>query len=157
MTAMKSLVAAEAPIFPPGLDIPSPYAERMAGLERRALSIPFGLSGFGVFQTRIPAGEISGLHHRHTRRDEFIYVVSGQLVLVGDDGETVLGAGMCAGFPAGGAHHLENRSDAEVIYLDIGSGAVPGDEIEFPDDDLKLAPPVAGQRQGFTRRNGDPL
>jgi uncharacterized cupin superfamily protein len=157
MTGMKSLVAAEAPVFPPGLDIPSPYAARMAGLERRALSTPFGLSGFGVFQTRIPAGEISGLHHRHTRRDEFIYVVEGEVVLVGDEGETRLSPGMCAGFPAGSAHHLENRSACDVVYLDIGAGAVEGDEIEFPDDDLALAPPVAGQRRGFTRRNGDPL
>lgn len=157
MTAMKSLVAAEAPIFPPGLDIPSPYTERMAGLERRALSMPFGVCGFGVFQTRIPAGEISGLHHRHTRRDEFIYVVQGEVVLVGDDGETRLSAGMCAGFRAGSAHHLENRSAADVVYLDIGGGPVEGDEIEFPDDDLALAPPGAGQRRSFTRRNGDPL
>jgi uncharacterized cupin superfamily protein len=153
----KVLDAAEAPLMPPGLEIPSPYAERMAGLTRRALSGPFGLTSVGVAQTTLPAGAISGLHHSHSRREEFIYVVSGQLVLVGDDGERLLTAGMCAGFPPGQAHHLENRSDAEAVYLDIGAGAAPGDEIDFPADDLKLAEAVAGQRRGFVRRNGDPL
>ena len=153
----KAIAAAEAPIVPPGLEIPSPYAEQMAGLTRRALTPAFGIATFGVSQTTLPGRSISGLHHSHSRREEFIYVVAGELVLVGDDGETVLTAGMCAGFPPGSGHHLENRSDAEAVYLDIGSAHVPGDEIDFPNDDLKLAAPVAGQRQGFVRRNGDPL
>ena len=158
----KAIAAAEAPILPPGLDIPSPYAERMAGLTRRALTPTFGITTFGVSQTTLPARSISGLHHRHSHREEFIYVVGGELVLVGgvegeDGGETLLTAGMCAGFPPGSAHHLENRSDAEAVYLDIGGAAVPGDEIDFPDDDLMLADPVPGQRRGFVRRNGDPL
>ena len=157
MSILKALVAAEAPLFTGGLPVPSPHAERMAGMERRTLTGPFGISAFGVAQTRIPAGQISGLHHRHSRRDEFIYVMAGEVVLVGDEGETLLSAGMCAGFPAGSAHHLENRSTAEVVYLDIGTGAVAGDEIEFPDDDLMLAATAPDERPRFVRRNGDSL
>lgn len=134
---MKGLKASEGPIVPRGLKVPSPWAERMAGLERRALSSPLGVTGFGVARTLLPAGAISGLHHRHSRRDEFVFVLTGELVAVGDDGEAVLSAGMCAGFPAGSAHHLENRSDAEAIYLDISSLA-EGDEIELLEQGLRL-------------------
>jgi len=151
-----AVTAAEAPLVPGALDIPPPHAARMAGLERRALTAPFGVAAFGVFQTRLPPGGISGLRHRHSRREEFVYVLEGEAVLVGEEGETILSAGMCAGFPAGAAHQLLNRSDRDVIYLDITHPA-PADEVEFPDDDLALGDPQPGHRRGFTRKDGRPL
>ena len=47
-------------------------------------------------------------------------VLEGEAVLVTDDGEEVLRAGDCAGFAAGEAngHHIQNRSDAEVVLLE---------------------------------------
>lgn len=55
-------------------------------------------------------------------------------MLVKEDGETVLRAGMCAGFAAGGpAHMLENRSARDVV-LEIGDRAA-GDEVNYPADD----------------------
>jgi len=153
---LRGIAAAEAPIVPPTLDIPPPHAARMAGLERRALSAPFGVAAFGVFQTRVPPGEMSGLRHRHSRSEEFVYVLEGEAVLVGDDGETVLISGMCAGFPAGSAHHLLNRSERDLVYLEVAHAA-PGDEVEFPDDDLALAGPEPGRLRGFTRKDGGPL
>ena len=153
---LRAITAAEAPIAPPALDIPAPHAAHMAGLERRALSAPFGVSAFGVFQTRVPPGEMSGLRHRHSRSEEFVYVLEGEAVLVGDAGETVLSAGMCAGFPAGSAHHLLNRSDRDLVYLEV-TRAAPGDAVEFPDDDLALAKPEPGRLRRFTRKDGRPL
>ena len=39
------------------------------------------------------------MRHWHTHEEEFIYVLSGEVVLRTDAGEQVLTAGMCAGFP----------------------------------------------------------
>jgi uncharacterized cupin superfamily protein len=57
---------------------------------------------------------------------------------VSDAGELPLAPGRCAGFPANGpAHHLENRTDREVLVLEVGDRA-PGDHTSYPADDLVL-------------------
>jgi len=137
--AAGSPVAIEAAGVPPRTkpsSYPPPFAARMAGREKRALGDLFGLRNFGVNITRLAPGAASSLRHRHTRQDEFIYVLEGEPTLVTDGGEEVLLPGMCAGFPAGGtAHHLLNRTAADVVYLEIGDRS-PGDAAEYPDDDL---------------------
>ena len=71
--------------------------------------------------TRLFPGAASSVHHVHSRQDEMIWVVQGTPTLLTDAGEMLLRPGMCAGFPAGGSpHHLENRSDADVLYLECG-------------------------------------
>ena len=79
---------------------------------KRVLDDLFELTQFGVNLTTSPPGAWSAQRHWHERQDEFIHVVEGELVLISDDGEVTLGAGLCAGFPAGRAngHHLVNRS-----------------------------------------------
>jgi uncharacterized cupin superfamily protein len=54
---------------------------------------------------------------------------------------------MCAGFRAGSgnAHHLINRTDREVVYLEIGDRN-PGDTVIYPDDDLGRALAADGSR-----------
>ncbi|XKH35301.1 cupin domain-containing protein [Azospirillum doebereinerae] len=39
--------------------------------------------------TRLDPGASSALRHWHSRQDEFVYVVEGELVLVTDAGETL--------------------------------------------------------------------
>jgi uncharacterized cupin superfamily protein len=89
---------------------------------RRALGDAFGLTSFGVNLTRLAAGGMSALRHTHMREDEFIYILESEPVLVTNAGETSLRPGMCAGFKAGSgdAHHLLNRTEREVLYLEIG-------------------------------------
>jgi uncharacterized cupin superfamily protein len=50
-------------------------------------------------------------------------VLEGEATLVTDEGETRLGPGMAAGFPAatGNGHHIVNRSAALVRLLEIGT------------------------------------
>jgi uncharacterized cupin superfamily protein len=121
----------KASIYPPAL------AARVAGREKRPLGDLFGLRNFGVNLTRLPPGAESALRHRHKVQDEFIYILEGAPTLITDAGETLLGPGLCAGFPAGGtAHHLVNRSSADVVYLEVGDRA-PGEEVTYPDDDLQ--------------------
>ena len=120
-----------------GSGYPAPFAARVASRERRALGDVFGLQGFGVNLSRLPPGTASALRHWHTHEDEFVYVLDGTPTLVTNAGETLLGPGMCAGFRAdnGDGHHLVNRSDADVVYLEIG-GREAGDALTYPDDDL---------------------
>jgi len=52
-----------------------------------------------------------------------VYVLEGEATLVTNEGETTLGAGMVAGFPAdsGNGHHVVNRSATVVRLLEIGT------------------------------------
>ena len=110
----------------------------MAGREKRPLGDVFGLANFGVNLTRLVPGAISALRHAHSKQDEFVYVLSGNAVLISDEGDTLLTPGMCAGFRAGSgnAHHLVNRGDRDVLYLEIGD-RTGGDSASYPDDDLQ--------------------
>ncbi|MCB8745860.1 cupin domain-containing protein [Rhodoferax sp. U2-2l] len=116
---------------------PEPFRSMVTGRVKRPLGDLFGLSHFGVNITTLPPGTISALRHAHTRQDEFVYVVSGCLVLLTDEGRTELSAGMCAGFKAGSgnAHQLRNESTMDAVYLEVGD-RTPGDEVSYPDDDL---------------------
>lgn len=134
---------------------PEPFFSRMAGREKRPLGDLFGLGNFGVNLTTLAPGGESALLHRHSKQDEFIYIVEGTPVLVTDAGETQLEPGMCAGFPAGGpAHHLVNRSAAPVVYLEIGDRTA-GDEPTYPEDDLTPVRQSDGTRS-FAHKDGTP-
>ena len=134
---------------------PEPFASMVAGRAKRALGDVFGLTNFGVNLTRLAPGSRSALRHTHTRQDEFVFVLEGTATLVTNAGETALQAGMCAGFPAGhgDAHQLINRSDSDVVYLEVGD-RVAGDEVVYPDDDL-AARMIDGRWQ-FLHKNGQP-
>ena len=153
MKTLIAIVAGEAPARTRS-HYPPEFAARMAGRTKRPLGDVFGLSGFGVNLVTLEPGAQSSLRHRHLVQDEFVYVIAGEVVLAHDGGETVLRAGMCAGFAHGGtAHHLLNRSDADAVYLDVGDRR-PGDSAEYPDDDLRAEAVPGGWR--FTRKTGEP-
>lgn len=145
--------AGVAPRLKPSI-YPGPLASRVANREKRVLGDLFGLANFGVNYTRLGPGAVSALRHAHSRQDEFVYVLEGHPVLVTNEGETTLEPGMCAGFPAGtgDAHHLVNRGQRDVIYLEIGD-RTPGDDVVYPDDDLLVTRGPDGARS-FTRKDG---
>ena len=134
---------------------PEPFASRMMGREKRPLGDVFALSNFGVNLTRLAPGALSALRHAHSLQDEFIYVLQGHPVLITNAGETPLQPGMCAGFKAGtgDGHQLVNRSDEDVVYLEVGDRTA-GDTATYPDDDLQAAM-VNGQWQ-FAHKDGTP-
>jgi uncharacterized cupin superfamily protein len=146
--------ATEAPARTKPSNYPEPFASRMRGRTKRPLGDVFGLTNFGVNLTTLEPGAASALQHRHSRQDEFVYVLEGEAILVTGDTKTVLRAGMCAGFKAGGSsHHIENRSDAPVTYLEVGD-RTKGDEVSYPSDDLvgELGP----QGWVFRHKDGSP-
>lgn len=134
---------------------PEPFFSRMSGREKRQLGDVFGLGNFGVNLTRLFPGGESALLHKHSKQDEFIYVLEGEPTLVTESAEVILKPGYCAGFPARGeAHQLVNRTKSDVVYLEIGDRR-PGDEGSYPKDDLKAALGVDGNWQ-FTHKDGQP-
>ncbi len=117
---------------------PAPFAAHMAGREKRVVGDLFGLTNFGVNVTRLAPNAVSALRHAHQKQDEFIYVLQGHPTLHTDEGVTPLSPGMCAGFKAGtgNAHCLMNETSEDVVYIEVGD-RTPGDEVTYPDDDLK--------------------
>ncbi|MFN3931984.1 MAG: cupin domain-containing protein [Brevundimonas sp.] len=134
------------------------YPEEFAGpckpRRRWRLGDAAGLDQFGVNLLRLPDGAWSSQRHWHAGEDEFVWVLSGEVVLVEEDGETVLRAGDCAGFKAGvqNGHKIENRSGAEAVLLEVGTRSATTDACDYPDIDMVLP---AGA-EGYARRDGTP-
>ena len=124
---------------------PAPHDSLVAGRSRKRLGNAVGLSQFGVNLTTLKPGSASALRHWHDKEDEFVYVLSGELTLVENDGETLIHPGDAAGFKAGVAngHHLVNRSAHDAVYLEIGS-RMPGESAHYPDVDLAFVRTDAG-------------
>ena len=139
-----------------GSGYPEPFTAECRNRIKRTLGDVFGLTQFGVNLTTLPPGAWSAQRHWHEREDEFIHVIEGELVLISDDGEVTLAAGMCAGFPAGRAngHHVVNRSDSTASYLEIGTRS-PNERAHYPDVDL-AAQTLADGSIRFTNRRGEP-
>lgn len=153
-TTPLAVAAADVPPRAKGSNYPQPFAQRVEGRTKRQLGEVFGLKAFGVNLTTLASGAMSALLHRHTVQDEFVYILDGELVLVTDEGELNISAGMCAGFPARGvAHQLVNRSDHAATYLEIGDRAA-GDGADYPGDDLAAV--WKGGLWLFTHKDGSP-
>jgi uncharacterized cupin superfamily protein len=132
---------------------PEPYRSRCLPREKRQLGKALGLTTIGINHTILPPGKESSMRHWHTHEEEFVFVLSGEVVLVTDAGEQVLQAGMCAGFPlgTGDGHHLVNRGSVPAVYLEI-SNRHPEDKAHYPDVDLMYQ--GAGAALMFTRKDG---
>jgi uncharacterized cupin superfamily protein len=118
---------------------PAPYAFLVEGRLKRKLGESFGLTNFGVNLTHLSPGAMSALAHSHSKQDEFIYI-----------------PGDCHGLKAGTgiAHQLVNRSEENVTYLEIGDRTI-GDEVEYPNDDLKATQLSNGEWM-MTHKDGRP-
>jgi uncharacterized cupin superfamily protein len=149
-----AIVAADAAPRRIQSSLPELFASRMRGRVKRPLGDPFGLTNFGVNLTQLAPGAVSALRHAHSKQDEWIYVIEGYPTLATDAGEMPLAPGMCAGFKAGtgDAHQLVNRTQNEVVYLEVGD-RTSGDEGTYPDDDLKAVMGADGRWQ-FRHKDG---
>jgi uncharacterized cupin superfamily protein len=125
-----------------GCSYPEPFREVCLGATWRKLGDAAGLTDFGVNLVRLPPGKWSSQRHWHTHEDEFVMMLEGEVVAVENDGDHMLRAGDCIGWKAGVAngHCLQNRSDRDAVYLEIGSrrGAIDG--CDYPDIDMVARP-----------------
>lgn len=136
---------------------PEPFRAAVAGRHARRLADEFGLTQFGVNLVRLTPGAASALRHAHSAEDEFVLVLEGTPTLITNAGEQTLAPGLCVGFPCGtgDAHHLVNRTEADAIFLVVGTRAPDRDAVDYPDVDLKIEPGPDGSRR-FTRKDGTP-
>jgi uncharacterized cupin superfamily protein len=134
---------------------PEPFRRAVEGRERKRLGNAIGLDQFGVNLSRLKPGAASSQRHWHQAEDEFVYMLEGELVLIEDDGETVLRPGDAAGWKAGVAngHCLVNRSSRDAVYLEIGSRA-PREVANYPDIDMRAE--RDGKNQRYVRKSGEP-
>ncbi len=137
-----------------GSGYPAPFDQPVAGRIRQRLGDAAGLTQFGVNLLQLMPGAWSSQRHWHLEEDEFVFVLSGDVVLVTDAGEAILRPGDCAGFPKGkrDGHHLINRSRTKAaVCLEVGTRS----EVDFcgyPDIDMVIDSKVGK----YTHRDGTP-
>jgi uncharacterized cupin superfamily protein len=151
---MPKIDIAKAVVRTKGL-YPQPYNHVGDGREKTALGNVAGLTQFGVNLTRLKPGAASALRHWHENEDEFVYVLEGEIALIEDSGETILKPGDATGFKAGvsNGHHLVNKSNADAVYLEIGTRAAT-ERGHYPDVDLVFERDIRGIR--FLHKSGEP-
>ncbi|HXS72899.1 MAG TPA: cupin domain-containing protein [Rhodanobacteraceae bacterium] len=135
-----------------GTTYPAPFDQPCLARARRALGDAGGLGDFGVNLLDLPPGAWSSQRHWHSAEDEFVWVLSGEVVLVEDAGETLLRAGDCAAFQKGSAngHHLINRSSASATCLEVGTRS-SDDVCTYSDIDMRIDSKIGH----YTRKDGE--
>ncbi|HEX4160031.1 MAG TPA: cupin domain-containing protein [Rhizomicrobium sp.] len=136
-----------------GSGYPAPFHLAAGERVRRRLGDTGGLTQFGVNLLHLPPGAWSSQRHWHTAEDEFVWVLSGEVTLITDEGEQILRAGECAAFPKGepNGHHIVNKSAEVATVLEVGTRS-PDDICDYPDIDLRI-----DEREGYyTHKDGTP-
>ena len=134
---------------------PEPFAKVVDGRGWQSLGDAAGLTQFGVNLMRLRPGAASSARHWHEQEDEFVYMIEGELVLVEDQGETIVKPGDAAGFKAGvpNGHHLVNRTDRDAVFLVVGTRA-HRERCHY--SDIDLVQDLDGDRYQFTHKSGAP-
>lgn len=128
---------------------PPDFAGVVQGRWYRRLAPASGIADFGASHVVLKPGAWSSQRHWHEGEDELLVMLSGEAVLVDDTGEHPMRPGDVAAFPKGdgNGHVLQNRSDADCVFVAIGG---PSDtDCHYPDIDMHL---FAGA--GFRRKDG---
>jgi uncharacterized cupin superfamily protein len=133
-----------------------------ARFRRKRLGAAAGAERLGASLYELPAGASSWPYHYHAGNEEAMYVLSGTGVLRTPEGESRVGPGDFAAFPAdeSGAHRLRNDGDEPLRYLAVSTMRDP-DVTVYPDSDkvgvFAGAPPGGADRErvvsGYFRRS----
>lgn len=144
----------QAPVFA-GTTYPKEYATPCESRIALRLGQAAGLTQFGVNLLTLQPGAWSSQRHWHSHEDEFVYVLSGEVVLVTDEGEEPMRPGDAAGFRAGdrNGHHFQNRSSTPAELLIVGSRS-DDDHGEYSDIDMKFLPGRYSGGGGYSRKDG---
>jgi uncharacterized cupin superfamily protein len=128
---------------------PPEYAVAVEGRWYRRLAPAAGLTDFGASHVTLKPGAWSAQRHWHEGEDELVVMIAGEAVLVDDGGETVMRAGEVAAFAKGdgNGHVLQNRSEADCVFVAIGRPSAT--DCHYPDIDMHLEHGV-----GFRRKDG---
>ena len=116
-----------------------------------------GLTVFAANRVVMPPGAASSLRHYHTHEDELVVVLSGELVMLTDEGETRMSAGDIASFPKGvpNAHCFVNRSSEPAVFIAVGNNH-EDDECFYPDVGMRAETQTRGGRR-VSLETGEPF
>lgn len=117
---------------------PAPFDQAVAERWYRRLAPAAGITDFGVSHVMLKPGAWSSHRHWHVGEDEFLVMLTGEAILVDDAGEHVLRPGDCAAFPKndGNGHHLQNRGEADCVFVVVGGGRAMGGD--YSDIDMRF-------------------
>jgi len=103
-------------------------------METTSFSDTAGLKQYGAFLQTLQPGSKSSTRHWHEREDEFLFVVSGMVTVVENDGSHILQPGDAACWPAGipNAHCVVNESAEPCSYIVVGT-RLTHDVCHYPD------------------------
>ena len=134
---------------------PDPFGVPITGREKKRLGNAVGIDQFGVNLMTLKPGSWSSQRHWQHTEDELVFVVSGEVVLCENDGETVLKAGEAAGWKSGvpNGHCLINRTDKDAVVLEIGTRHVK-EQVTYSDIDMMMTRDENGPR--YTKKSGEP-
>jgi uncharacterized cupin superfamily protein len=107
---------------------PSPFDKDVTGRWYRRLAPSTGLTDFSASHVTLKPGAWSSQRHWHDGEDEFLVMISGEAVLIEDDGRTTLRSGDIAAWPkaTGVGHHLINESEDDCTFVVVGGGMNTG-------------------------------
>jgi uncharacterized cupin superfamily protein len=109
---------------------PPPHDEKLKGRKTWSLTRQWKLTQFGVNMVELPPGAWSTNRHWHRNNDELVVVISGELVVVTDEGEEVIGPGDCIAFKV--YYDIGGRDAWDVsTFPDIGLEAYTHQELRF--------------------------
>jgi uncharacterized cupin superfamily protein len=130
---------------------PPPFDREVQGRWYRRIAPATGLTAFGVSHVVLKPGAWSSQRHWHVGEDEFLVMVTGEAVLVDDEGEHILRPGDCAAFPMndGNGHHLQNRGEEDCVFVVVGAGENQGGD--YSDIDMRFTPD-----DGYVHKDGRP-
>lgn len=117
---------------------PAPFDHQVHGRWKRRLGRAAGLSELGACHVTLKPGAWSSQRHWHDGEDEMVVMLSGEAVLVEDQGRTVLRPGDICAWPkrATNGHHLRNESEADCTFLALSAGQNTGGG--YSDVDMKF-------------------
>jgi uncharacterized cupin superfamily protein len=103
---------------------PAPFDREVEGRWWRRLAPAGGLTSFGASHVVLKPGAWSSQRHWHDGEDELLVMLTGEAVLIEDDGRTVLRSGDVATWAMGveNGHHLINESAADCSFLVVSGG-----------------------------------
>ena len=129
---------------------PAPFDAAVEGRWYRRLAPHAGLTMMGASHVMLAPGAFSSQRHWHRGQDELVVMLSGEAVLIEDEGETPVGPGDVLAFPAGveNGHCLHNRSAEPCMFIAISAGSREGDSGEYSDIDMVF------DADGYARKDG---
>jgi len=134
---------------------PKPFDEAVKGRSRKRLARHAGLTQFGFNVCTLKPGAASSQRHWHENEDEFVYMLSGEVVLCEDGGETLLKPGDAAAWKAGVAngHCLINRSNRDAVFIEAGTRAA-AEKAHYSDIDMMVVRDDSGFN--YSHKDGKP-